>query len=154
MTWHSRVYPAVMLGTARHFAIGAGTSVAVGLPFAIYGAVVPDARPPLAGMHLVGVGFCLFLAGFFAVQRNPARLLPDPMLRRGPAPRAFWAMVVGLLAHAIAAPLASEKAPFWSALELGGALVEGAALLLLLAPLAVKLTPPGPSGTEGEPSGS
>ena len=150
------VYPAGMLGTPRHFLVGAATCAVVGLGFALLETALPRATPLLDGLHLLSVGVSLFLAGAFVVSRSPA-LLPDPSLRKGPAPRAFWAVTIGVAAHALAAPLADEGPRFWASMKLGGSLVEGAALLVLLAPLvrpAAKLTPPGPSGTEGEPSGS
>lgn len=150
-----------MLGTARHFALAAAASAAAGLVFeitslaAFLSGATEAPRMPLDGAHLIRTGAPLFACGAVLVAFVPA-LLPDPALRKGPAPRAFWVLAVGLVVHAWAAQLATPAEPFYSGMALGGSFLELAALGLLAvpalrpAPVPV-LTPSAPSGTETRP---
>lgn len=150
-----------MLGTAKHFALAAAASAATGLVLRITSLSAhlsgADEVPwmPLDGVHLLTAGAPLFAVGAVIVAAVPA-LVSDATLRKGPAPRAFWVLVVGVAIHAWAGPLATPKEPFYSAMALGGAFLELAALGLLAvpairpAPVAV-LTPSAPSGTETRP---
>jgi len=159
-----------MLGTAKHFALAAATSAAAGLVLRItsLSAFLSGAQEapwmPLDGAHLLTAGAPLFAVGAVIVAAVPS-LVPDEKLRKGPAPRAFWVLVVGVGITAWAGPLATPKEPFFSAMALGGAFLELAALGLLGVPAlrppvsapaapAVVLTPPAPSGTETGLKGS
>lgn len=148
-----------MYGTPKHFALAAAASAAGGLVVEITslaaslsGGEAP--RMPLDGAHLLGAGAPLYLIGAALVWFVPA-VAPDADRRKGPAPRAFWALTVGLVVRAWAGPLASPTEPFYAAMALGASFVELASLGLLAVPAmrpapAGSLTTPKPSGTEGE----
>lgn len=152
-----------MFGTAQHFALAAAASAGAGLVLRItslsasLSGATDEPWMPLDGAHLLGSGAPLFVVGAVLVSSVPS-LVPDAALRKGPGPRAFWVLTVGLLLHAWAAPLAKPGEPFFSAMALGGSFLELAALGLLAVP-AIRppgpvLTPSAPSGTETRPSGS
>lgn len=153
-----------MLGAPKHFAIAAAVTAAAGLVMEISSHAafltgVEAQKMPLDGLHLLSTGAPLFAIGAVLVAFVPS-LTPDPALRKGPAPRAFWALAVGIAARAWAGQLASPTEEFHAALALGGSFVELAALALLVVPAVApakavtapaSLTPSGGSGTETKP---
>lgn len=156
-----------MLGTAKHFALAAAVSAGLGLvmeitTLAAFLSGVEAQRMPLDGLHLLSAGAPLFAAGAVLVAFVPS-LVPDSELRKGPAPRAFWALVVGLAFRSWAGQIASPSDEFHAALALGGSFLELAAVALLVVPAlspakpaasaaaAASLTPSGGSGTEARP---
>lgn len=153
-----------MFGTPKHFALAAAGSASAGLvveitSLAAFLSGIEAPRMPLDGAHLLGAGAPLYLVGAALVWFVPS-VAPEADMRKGPAPRAFWALTAGLAVRAWAGQLASPTEPFYAAMALGGSFVELAALGLLALPAlqaargAGSLTPPKPSGTESEPSGS
>ena len=165
-----------MFGTGKHFAVAAAVSGATGIALEVTaraatlsGADTPPAMP-LDGAHLLAAA-PLFLIGAVLVGLVPA-LAPDPALRRGPAPRAFWTLAAGVALRAWAGPIASADERFLAALALGGSFLELAGLALVAIPVTrparavpssvvppaqapePALTPQGASGTEAGPSGS
>ena len=150
-----------MFGTPKHFALAAAGSAAAGLvveitSLAAFLSGIEAPRMPLDGAHLLGAGAPLYLVGAALVWFVPS-VGPEADLRKGPAPRAFWALTLGLLARAWAGQIASPTEPFYAAMALGGSFVELAAVGLLAVPAlrpAAALTPQKPSGTESSPSGS
>lgn len=149
-----------MYGTPKHFALAAAASAAAGLVVEItaHAAFLSgfDApQMPLDGAHLLGAGAPLYLVGAVLTWFAPS-VAPEGDMKKGPAPRAFWALTAGLIARAWAGQVASPTEPFYAAMALGGSFVELAALGLLAVPALQggSLTRPRPSGTEREPSGS
>jgi hypothetical protein len=89
----------------------------------------PPSWWPDAG-HLLQVGVPAGLVGLWLVGIEPS-IAPDPLLRKGLAPRAFWVFVLGLLLHACTVHLAGPDKVFLAVLSLAGLFLEvvGGAML-------------------------
>lgn len=113
---------------ALFFAAGA-IAWATGAAASASGMPPPAALPDPLHLWIGGTGGSL--VGHALLTANP-RLAPDPDGRKGPAPRAFWTLVLGVLCLAFAAPHLESGPPVADAFAVAGALLEAAAAGMLL----------------------
>lgn len=93
------------------------------------GMPAPAALPDPLHLWIGGTGGCLI--GHVMASTRPS-LEPDPAGRKGPAPRAFWTLVAGVLCLAFAAPHVETGPPVGKAFAIAGALLEAASMGMLL----------------------
>ena len=83
-------------------------------------------------LHFAAVGVGAFALGWALVRAYPA-LAPDPAMRKGIAPRAFWTLVLGvLLRGSVGSSSDPERQPFLAACAWAGVMLEAGGLAMLL----------------------
>ena len=107
-----------------------GAAASAAAAGAAWGAAALGHDPQVDPLHFVSVGAGAFALGCALVQWHP-ELAPDPALRKGVAPRAFWTLAVGVAIRGVLGDRGPIQ-PFLASASLAGVLLEVAALSMLL----------------------
>ena len=84
------------------------------------------------GIHFGAVGVGAFALGYVLVRSHP-ELAPDPAMRKGIAPRAFWTLILGVALRGTVGALHDPDAqPFLAGCAWAGVMLEAAALAMLV----------------------
>jgi uncharacterized protein involved in response to NO len=116
------------IGAATCLGLAAASKVSAIFAGSAAGALGTFAR--LDALHLGAVGGGGLAAGAFFVRAFPV-LTPDPNLRKGIAPRAFWLLFVAAILRALSGGV-TDPQRFASALSMACLLTEGSAAAMLL----------------------